>query len=48
MSLSVREENRQQLWEILAVGVGGEEKEEEETEQGGRRALMSDGFCSAC
>lgn len=48
MSLSVREENRQQLWETLAVGVGGEEKEEEETEQGRRRALMSDGFCSAC
>ena len=48
MSLSVREENRQQLWEILAVGVGGEEKEEEETEQGGRRAFMSDGFFSAC
>lgn len=41
MSLSVREENRQQLWETLAVGVGGEEKEEEETEQGGRRTIQN-------
>ena len=47
MSPSVRGENRQQLWEILAADMGGEEKEGEETEQSRRRALMSEGFCSA-